>query len=273
MMDIPPVDVPFPQILDPLLSYLSSVLPPSVYDILVTILSHLISLLTSTLSLVAALASSSPSSWDAQTILSPLITLLAAYLALISFYRTTGWIIRTGAWFMKWGSILTALAAGTGWVLGAANANGENGLAGIFTGAGILPTLGGLVLDMINGQGQNAAGGPRNARSARTSRSQTQKAPRPKAWEAWDQHRDWQYNENNRPQGNGEGLGTEVQKFIEGVVGAAGQVLSEGEWWDAAKGIVDQVGQRLQGTREDGEREPSGRKQPDRKTKSRTGSR
>lgn len=233
-MDAPDVDVP--QFLNPLLNYLSSTLPPTLYNIAVELLLKSISLFFSLSSLVKTLASSSPSSWDAQAILPPLITLLATYLALVSFYRTTSWMIRTGIWFMKWGAILSALAAGAGWMMGNAHANGENGIGGLFTGGGVVPTVGGMILDMINGQGQNAAGG---ARSSRSSRTQKQKAPRPKAWESWDRHREWQYSENAQNEDDNAGNG--MQKILGDVFGA----VREAGWWEAAKGAVDGFSQAM----------------------------
>jgi len=261
-------DVVLPGFLDPVLDYLSSTLPPSVYDVLITLLTHTISLLGSLVSLGKALISSHPSSWDAQAILPPLITLLAAYLALVSFWRTTGWMIRTGIWFVKWGTILSALAAGAGYMMG--NANGENGVGGPFAGGGISPAVGGLILDMINGQGQNAAGGARSARSSRTSRarSQRQQAPRPKAWESWDRHQEWQYNEN--AQHEEDAAGDDVQKVLGNILGAVGRTVAEGGWWEAARGAAEKfgVGKQEDGHDEGSSRSDSGRrKQPPRKAK------
>ncbi|KAH9948986.1 hypothetical protein B0H21DRAFT_197783 [Amylocystis lapponica] len=263
-----PANLPLPAILEQGLAYLSSVLPPTAYNAIVTVLSHSIALLTSLFTLGGTFFSSS--SWDAQTIIPPLITLLAAYLALVSFYRTTGWMIRTTFWFVKWGTILSTLVAGVGWMLGNAHANGENGLGGLFAGAGLVPVIGGFLLDMLNGQGQNAAGGQRSGSSSRSraSRSRPKTTPRPKAWESWDKHRDWQYKEDAQRQGDGGGLGAEVQKIIRDMMGTTGQAISEGRWWEAAKGAMDGLSGGVQ-EQEQGREER--RKQPDRKAK--TGSR
>ncbi|OCH86367.1 hypothetical protein OBBRIDRAFT_243339 [Obba rivulosa] len=239
-MDAVPSDVPLPAIFNPLLNYLSSVLPPPLYSLVVTLVTHSWAFATSLFALVLAMASSHPSTWDAQKILPPLITLLCAYLALVTFFRTTGWMIRTGIWFLKWGTILSALAAGAGWVLGNANAN-EGGLDGWRDGNGILPAIGGFVLDALNGQGRNAAGGSRSRSNAR-SRSQRQKGPRPKAWESWDRQEQWKYKEG-QDRDDTEGLGEEVQKIVGNILGSAGNVLREGGWWEAAKGMVGNLGQ------------------------------
>ena len=95
-------------------------------------------------------ALSSAQSWDSQKILPPLITLLAAYLALVSFYRTTGWMIRTAFAFVKWGGIIATLAAGAGYFM--ANAGQGQG-DGVGLAGGILPMVGNAVFGMLSGQG------------------------------------------------------------------------------------------------------------------------
>ncbi|GBE81060.1 hypothetical protein SCP_0307840 [Sparassis crispa] len=280
MVVVPPLDAPLPHLFDPILDYLSSSLPPPVYNTLVTVASQSVALVTSLFTLTMALFPSSSSTWDAQTILPPLITLLAAYLALVSFYRTTWWMIRTGFWFIKWGTILAVLTAGAGWVMSNANANGGSGVGVPFAG-GFIPVIGGFLLDMLNGQGQNAAGGARSnprpktqSQSTRSrSRPQNQpKSPRPKAWESWDRHREWQYNENEGTDAGSEG---EVKKVIGDIIGAAGRVLSDGRWWEAAKGAVDEFAQVLgeSGGTDDGRGEEYKKQSTRTNTKAKAGSR
>lgn len=84
---------------------------------------------------------------------------------------------------------------------------------------GAMPYLGGLILDAINGPGQNAVGAPR-------TRARTQSGTRPKAWESFQQHRDWQYQEGANNGGGGE-LGEVLQRVMGNVMG--------GGWMDAAK--------------------------------------
>ncbi|EIN11954.1 hypothetical protein PUNSTDRAFT_24538, partial [Punctularia strigosozonata HHB-11173 SS5] len=175
-----PGDIHLPAFLDPALEWLSQKIPPPLYNLLLDLAAHSLAILTSVFNLVRLLASSSPSQWDAQTILPPLISLLAAYLAILSIYRTTSWMFRTGVFFVKWGTILAALAAGAGYFYGAQGPNGD-GTAGGGVGRGIIGTLSRWALDTMNGQGQNAAGG----------RRYSQHAPRPRAWENWDAHREW----------------------------------------------------------------------------------
>src|SRR5882762_10277449 len=152
MVDIDPSSISLPAIIDPILSYLSSVLPPPLYSFLLTLLAHSLALFTSLISLGYTLLSSRPWEWDAQTVIPPLITFLAAYLALVSLYRTTSWMFHIGVWVMKWGTIVGALVAGAGWV--AAQAGGMGGGNGIGLGqGGMMSFLGSLILDTINGQG------------------------------------------------------------------------------------------------------------------------
>ncbi|KZT72157.1 hypothetical protein DAEQUDRAFT_723328 [Daedalea quercina L-15889] len=252
-----------PGFLDPLLDHLSSALPPSVYDVVISVLSYSISFCTSLFYLLKALASSHPASWDTQTVLPPLIMVLSAYLALVSFYRTTGWMIRTTFAFVKWGTIISALAAGAGYMMANANANGENGVG---RGSGIVPTVGGMILDMLNGQDGNVAGGARTSRTSSRPRAQRQKAPRPKPWESWDQHQEWQYKENAQNEGDhGDSSTSQIMGQIFGTVGRA---VREGGWWEAAKQAVDNALQE----RDDGADGETGagtakRRQPPRQAK------
>lgn len=253
-----------PGFLDPILDNLASALPPTIYDTVVSLLSYSISFSTSLLHLIKELVTSNPSTWDAQVILPPLITVLGAYLALVSFYRTTGWMIRTAFTFVKWGTILSLLAAGAGYFMGNANANGGNGVGGQGQGSGIVPTIGGLILDMLNGQNQNAAGGARTRRPSSRSRTQKQqKAPRPKAWDSWDKHEQWQYDENAQ-NGQNEGGDSGTQQIMGQIFGAMGRAVREGGWWEAAKDAVDNA---LQEDAGEADTKTGRRKQPSRQAK------
>lgn len=213
-MDISPANFPLPELLDPVLNYLADTLPSPLYSFLINLLSHSLALFTAAFALVSSLIGTNPMEWDAQMILPPLISLLAAYLALMSLYRTTSWMLRTSFWFIKWGSILGALLGGVAYVMGNANGNGVGR-------TGIVSTLGGLVLDMINGHGQNAAGGSRPKSQARAPRSRTQ------SFEKGKGARGHNHQENG-----------EVQKIIEDIVGAASKVMKDSGLWNAAMGFV-----------------------------------
>jgi len=244
-MTMSPSDIQLPAFLNPLLDYLSEHLPPELSAFLVSFVSHSFALLTHFVSLVSSLIASKPWEWDAQTILPPLISFLAAYFALLSLYRTTSWMFRTTFWFIKWGTIFAALAAGAGWYMGNQDAGGR----------GLVSTLGGAVFSMLNGDGQDAAGA-RRQRSSQTPRNQ---GSRPKSWESFEKHQEWQYQEGNQGR-EGE---NEVQKIISDIMAATNRILVEGGWWDAAQSIF------AGGNTETREESPSQK----RKGKQRTGSR
>jgi hypothetical protein len=232
-------DIKLPDFLDPLLSYLSDTLPHPLYSFLLSLLAHSLALTTALFSLLTSLITTSPLEWDAQTVLPPLISILAAYLAILSLYRTTSWMIRASMWFVKWGAIFGALIGGAGWYMG-----NRNGVGGYGVVAGVV----GLVLDVINGQGQNAVGGSRARPRPQSShkRARASGGNKPKPWESFERHRQWQYRENEVGGGN-----EDVQKVIGSIIGAAGGFVKDSRWWEAAKNIV---------AGEQEEREGSGRK-------------
>ena len=156
-------------------------------------------------------------------------------------------MFRTSVWFIKWGSIIAALVAGAGWV--ADNAGG----------GGMMNFLGGLILNALNGQGQNVAGGSRPH-----SRARPQTRSRPKPWESFQPHGNWQYQENQNNAYQGSPL---VQEIIQGVVGAA----ERGSWIDAAKRAYD--GFQNPGADRSRVDETTRRSQPERKTKARNAGR
>ncbi|EGO25532.1 hypothetical protein SERLADRAFT_415073 [Serpula lacrymans var. lacrymans S7.9] len=219
-----PADIPLPRILDPILDFLSEKLSPPAYDFLLSFISHALALVSALVSLVLSLVASKPWEWDAQTIIPPLITVLAAYLALISLYRTTTWMFRTALWFIKWGSIIGALAAGTGWYLG--NQGGGGG--------GVASTLGSIVLGILNNQGRNDAAysQPRyKSSTSRSSRTRSDGQKRPKPWESFEKHEEWQYKANDEDHSGGE----EAGKIMSDIVDSVNHIMGEGGWWDTAK--------------------------------------
>jgi hypothetical protein len=227
MPNVTPADIPLPEIIDPILSFLSSNLPPPVYSFLFSFLSHSLALVASLLTLLGALLSTKPWEWDAQTVLPPVISIFAAYVALLSLYRTTSWMIRVGVWFVKWGAILAVLVAGVGWY----SAN-INGVAIPGTG-GIVSGLGGLLVDMLNvNGGQPPRSKPSTRSRTKSSRERTEGKPKP--WHSFEQHRGWQ-------QEAAAGEGGDVQNIIGEIVGAAGRVVKESGWWEVAKGVVEGV--------------------------------
>ncbi|KAG2150412.1 hypothetical protein DEU56DRAFT_970757 [Suillus clintonianus] len=218
-------DIPLPAFLDPLLGFLAEKIPPPLYSFLLSFLSHSLALFTALISLISSIISSKPWQWNAQTIIPPLISFLAAYLALVSLYRTTSWMVRTSIWFIKWGTILGALTAGLGWYMGNQNAGVGN--------TGVVSSLGGFIWDVLNSQGQST---PDTQRSSRTPKTRTQRKSndRPRSWESFEKHKQWQYQERG---GNQEG--DDAQKIMSNIMKAANRVITEGGWWDVARGIFD----------------------------------
>ncbi|KAG5646267.1 hypothetical protein DXG03_003863 [Asterophora parasitica] len=243
-----------PDVLDPVLTYLADTLPPPLYSFLINAASHCLTLLTALFNLATALAQSNPLEWDTQKLLPPLITLFTAYFALVSFYRSTTWMIRTSVFFVKWGAIFGTFIGGAGWVI--ANANGNGAALGDY---GVISGLGSLILDFINGNGQNAAGGTRSrSRTQRArARSSTEKR-KPKPWDTFERHRDWQYQENH-----GDKEGADAQQVISNIIGTAGRVVKESGWWSIVRGVVEggaQAGEEnLENT--SGKGKPSGQSQ------------
>lgn len=189
-MNVMNVDVELSELLDHVLDYLSTHLPPQVYPIVETLLAQTYTLLTSLVSLTRTLLSHSPLQWDAQQILPPLITLLVAYIALVSLYRTTAWVVRTAFAFAKWGFILSALGAAAGYFLANANAGGVGNGVGMF-GAGHLPALGGMLLGLFSpDQQRNHRTRPTRRTGSKTYRDKKVGKEQPKAWQAWRKHRE-----------------------------------------------------------------------------------
>jgi hypothetical protein len=221
MATVTPPQIPVPPFLEPLLSYIASCLPPPVYSALLTLLTHGLAFFSALIGLGSALISSNPSDWDAQKIIPPLITLLAAYLALASAVRTATWFVRTTAWLFKWGIVVAAVSAVVAWVLGAAANAGGGG------GGGIVPSLIAMVLDKTDGQGQDgAAGGTRGSRQ--------RSRPRPQAWDSFEQHWEWQFEEQQWNAADAASPAAHVQQFVADALDRA----RDGSWLSIARGAL-----------------------------------
>lgn len=214
-----------PALLDPLLEYFSNVLPPPLYSLLVKLVSHSLAAIYALLKLSNSLLTNAPEDWNVQTILPPLITIFTAYLAISSFYRTTSWLLRLSFWFMKWGTLFGVLIGGLGYLLGTA---GGDGLAN----QGVIPGIGDLLWSLLED--------PRNAKATRATGSRNKKsnAKRPKPWESFNRHKDWQYQEDRDRKGN-----EEAQQIISQIVDAAGNMFGGG-WLGAVKDIVVDAGSK-----------------------------
>ena len=261
---VDPADVPLPAFLDPLLDYLSSALPPPLYSFLLTIFSHSLAMFTALLNLLSVVIRSRPWEWDAQTLIPPLLSVLAAYLALLSLYRTASWMVRTSVWMLKWGTILSVLAAGAGFMLGNQQGGGGDGIGQRIRAGGLIPAISGMLLEFTNGRGNDDDG----SSSSRRSRSRTDSQPRearPKSWEAFDRHQEWQYQEN--PHAEQVNVAEEVQKFVGSVAG----IVSSSGWWEIAKGVKDNLGQSQSDKGQAGEGKGSKRKRAGGETKTQDG--
>lgn len=220
-----------PEFLDPILDYISTLLPPPVYIAFEYLLSHAYALVCALLTLALTLSRSiidDPTggpirerierwwdSLDATEIIPPLVTLLAAYLALVSFYRTSRWMISMAFAFIKWGFILTTLGTAAGWYLANANVGGAEGANGVGRW-GMAQAVGGMVNQFLDAQNQKT-----NAKSK-------SKSKRPKAYESWDKHQQWQYSEAGPH--NQDDSYTDAQKVINGILNG------DGGWWQTMFG-------------------------------------
>ena len=219
MANVNPPQIPLPDFLNPVFSYISSCLPPPVYGALLTLFTHGLAFVSALLGLGTALISSSPSDWDAQKIVPPLITLLAAYLALASAVRTATWFVRTTAWLVKWGIIAAALSAALTWFLGAGGGGGV-----------IASGLIAMVSDVLNGRWKDVSkGGSRSG--YRHSR------PRPQAWDSFERHQEWQFEEEQWNAANAASPAAQVQRFV----GDALNRARDGDWLSIARGGLQSV--------------------------------
>jgi len=201
-------------ILDPLLEYMATYLPPSLYSVVITLLSHSFATATSIARLCSLLL---PTYWNVQAFLPAIISILAAYLALASLYRTTSWVLRTGFWFIKWGTIISILLAGASYYVGNDIAVGNRG---------IIPDIGRYMISLANGD----QGSAEDWRRAKLQQGRKQKSPRPKAWESFERHREWQYQEANNGQVEGEHLTMIIADAVD-------HVLEKSEWWAVVRNI------------------------------------
>lgn len=241
-----------PAFLDPLLDYLSDVLPPPIYFLVDTLLANWVALISSLYTLALTLISSSPTSWDFQTLIPPLITLLSAYLALLTFYRTASWFLRTIFAFIKWGIIFSLLGMGAGYLLANFGSPGS-AIGALMGGAGVLSTLGGYVFSLLSGM-QNGGDNTRGFAVPKWPKVT------PQAWESQD--RQWQKTQGEE---ENEGSDGNVQQVILNILGGAGQAVQQSGWWEAAKGVAEDFSRTAQANVA-----KEGEKQQERKTRSKS---
>lgn len=213
-----PADLPLPPFLDPLLDYLEDKVPPPFYGILTNTLSHLLALVSALLSLGQMLWANSPTTWDAQSVLPPVIVLLTSYLALMGVWRTTSWMFRSTFFLLKWGSILSFTAALAGWALANAAGNGNGGENGLGALGGMLGGAGGLLATFLAGQGGGNQGSSRRSGKSESGGGGKKKSTqeRPKAWESFEAHHDWQYDEEQANQQS-----PDIEQYVQAAMKAA----------------------------------------------------
>lgn len=218
MMAMANMHIGLQQSFDYILVYIYETLPAPLYSLLFNILANSLALFTALQTLVTSLISLS---WDAQTLLPPLIGIFTAYLALLSLYRTTSWVLRTSVWIIKWGIILGALMAGAGWCMG-------NRAERSIVNYGFVSNVGGFVLDMINGEGQDVS---RSRSKSRVRNSRPSRSPnkKPKVWESFKRHREWQNQEKAAVTDKKTSL---PQIFNDLVVGVASKAVGGSGWWN-----------------------------------------
>jgi hypothetical protein len=92
---------------------------------------------------------------------------------------------------------------------------------------GALPMLAGYLASLFDDNGRARSKPQRKTRNTRP------RTNRPKAWESFDHHQEWQYQQQNEAQDQNP----EIQKLMDMVAGAAGQVFG-GNWWNMAKSVA-----------------------------------
>ncbi|KZV69333.1 hypothetical protein PENSPDRAFT_652414 [Peniophora sp. CONT] len=237
---IEPTDIPLPAILDPILDYLYDVLPPGVYDFMIGAAANLLAFGTAAYNVTIYLAGAKPWEWDAQTIIPPLIALLTAYMALLMAWRTISWMVRSTIWVIKWGTILSVLVGGAGYFAGGgANGGGVANGPGVNGGVGFAQ-MAGAVFDMLRGAGRRATAATGDEDGAKPGRA------RPAAWESFDAHREWQFEEGAEREGQTNPASEEVQKVIDGIM----TQMRDGGIWGMAQGVATSFLPKCDPTRE-----------------------
>jgi hypothetical protein len=152
-------------------------------------------------------------------------------------------MIRTSIFFIKWGTILAVIIGCTGWAVGNSNSILLPFMGDTAYGAGSR-----FLFDLFNGMGKDTD-------RSQSTRSRRKPPPpgagaKPKPWDSFERHREWQFQQQQETDRNGDAL-----KTIGDIVGAAEKALKGSKWWEAARGIVDDVevsaGNELHGERKD----------------------
>jgi hypothetical protein len=221
---IDPTEIPLPAFLDTILDYLYDVLPPTWYEFLINTGATVLAISTTLYNLIQQLVASRPWEWDTQTVLPPLIMILTVILIFYTIYRAVLYVIRSTIFFIKWGLILGAIVAGTGYLM--ANSGTALGNADIATNG--MPSIAGALFGMLNSQrrpSDHAANGKGKGEAG---------GQRPGAWESFESHREWQYEEGNGAAGRAT---EEAQRLMDGVV----NTIRNGGVFGVAQGVMSNL--------------------------------
>ena len=115
---------------------------------------------------------------------------------------------------------------------------------------GIIPDIGGYMINMVNG-GQ----GSKNWGKVKSR----QKKQKPKVWESFERLYEWQYQEVNNAQ-------VESENLMSMIAGAADQLLEKSEWWAVVKNSWGDGDEHSEGGYS---KDTKGRKSPSGKSRSR----
>jgi hypothetical protein len=208
-----PMAEQLPAFVFPVLAYLSSVLPPPLYGIVLVAVTRIFAIAYSALTIATSLLRSN---YDAQTLLPPLISLFIAYLALLSLYRTTSWILRLCIWMVKWTVVIGGALTLAGWVLG-----DEQRREAVDV---LLDNLGfkGVISPEDYHTENMGAPTPRRTRPVQP-KAKAKAQPKPRAWDSFERHREWNAQaQQDVPSGGG----VDVQQIIAGIYDS----VKDG-WW------------------------------------------
>ncbi|KAF9559862.1 hypothetical protein CPC08DRAFT_708489 [Agrocybe pediades] len=140
------------------------------------------------------------------------------------------------------------MMAGAGYFMG----NAGNGAGNALGNHGAISMLGGLLGQFFD---DNTA--PRTRKTRPSKKSQPKMKPRPKAWESFNRHNEWQ-NQQRNP---GHDDNDQFQQLMN-MVSGAGQILS-GNWWNVIKSAA------ATGEKSTEKKGPEAAQKPAKKTRSR----
>ena len=129
--------------------------------------------------------------------------------------------------------------AGAGWYMG-------HRMEGGIGNHDYISDVGGFVLGVINAQGQNVVGHSRSKLRIQNSHRLSQpRNKKPRVWESFERHREWQ----NREQEAITDEPTNLPQIFNDFIGIANRAVEGNRWWRAAEGGERKEGQSNWGTK------------------------